>query len=159
VLDDGACELGNTPVEVEPGLDSADFLQGFMLGTRAALRAQGHGTLSLLLERVDAFRMGALTALFERAVGLYAARVGINAYDQPGVEAGKRAATAILAGKAALLAALSDTPEPIDLIAARAGVADVESAWFLLSRLAANGRGVRVAPGPTPSADRFARGG
>ena len=159
VLDDGACELGGTPVEVEPGLDSADFLQGFMLGTRAALRAQGHGTLSLLLERVDAFRMGALTALFERAVGLYAARVGINAYHQPGVEAGKRAATAILSGKAALLAALSDSPEPIDDIAARAGVTDVESAWFLLSRLAANGRGVRVAPGPTPSADRFARGG
>jgi glucose-6-phosphate isomerase (EC 5.3.1.9) len=36
--------------------------------------------------------LGALIALFERAVGLYASLVGINAYHQPGVEAGKQAA-------------------------------------------------------------------
>jgi len=40
--------------------------------------------------------VGGLIALFERAVGLYASLVGINAYHQPGVEAGKKAATAIL---------------------------------------------------------------
>ena len=40
--------------------------------------------------------MGALIALFERAVGLYASLVGINAYHQPGVEAGKKAAASVL---------------------------------------------------------------
>jgi glucose-6-phosphate isomerase len=41
---------------------------------------------------VSAFSLGALIALFERAVGLYAFMIGINAYHQPGVEAGKKAA-------------------------------------------------------------------
>jgi len=31
--------------------------------------------------------------MYERAVGFYASLVNINAYDQPGVEAGKKAAT------------------------------------------------------------------
>ena len=47
--------------------------------------------------RVDARTVGALIALFERAVGLYASLIHINAYHQPGVEAGKKAAAAVLA--------------------------------------------------------------
>ena len=47
--------------------------------------------------------MGGLIALFERAVGLYASLVGINAYHQPGVEAGKKAASAILAVRKAVI--------------------------------------------------------
>jgi glucose-6-phosphate isomerase len=42
--------------------------------------------------------VGALIALFERAVGFYASLVGINAYHQPGVEAGKKAAAAAADG-------------------------------------------------------------
>ena len=34
--------------------------------------------------------------MFERAVGFYASFIGINAYHQPGVEAGKKAAAAVL---------------------------------------------------------------
>ncbi len=153
VLEDGV----ETQADVEPGLDSGDFLQGFLLGTRAALRARGRGTLTLLLQRVDAYRLGALLALYERAVGLYAARIGINAYHQPGVEAGKKAAAGILATKAPLLAALGDTPETAAAICARAGLADAESAWHLLARQAANGRGVLREPGATASEDRFRR--
>jgi len=37
-----------------------------------------------------------LIALFERAVGFYASLVNINAYHQPGVEAGKKAAGNVL---------------------------------------------------------------
>ena len=40
--------------------------------------------------------VGALIALFERAVGFYATLVNINAYHQPGVEAGKKAAAVVL---------------------------------------------------------------
>jgi glucose-6-phosphate isomerase len=48
-----------------------------------------------------------LIALFERAVGLYANLLGINAYHQPGVEAGKKAASETLKIRAAVLAALA----------------------------------------------------
>lgn len=153
VLDDGY----HGQEEVEPGLDSGDFLQGFMLGTRAALRARGRGTITLLLTELDARRLGALVALFERAVGLYAARVGINAYDQPGVEAGKKAAAGVLATKPRLLDALDTSPSTAAELCARAGVADVESAWSLLTRLAANQREVSVTHGAQPADDRFTR--
>ena len=44
----------------------------------------------------NCFSLGALIALFERAVSFYAELVNINAYDQPGVEAGKKAAANII---------------------------------------------------------------
>ncbi len=153
VLDDGY----HGGVDVEPGLDAGDYLQGFLLGTRRALVDKGHPCLTLLLSQVDAFRLGALVALFERAVGLYALRIGINAYHQPGVEAGKKAAGAVLALKPKLLGALDATPRTVTELADRAGVTDLEAAWFLLTRLAANGQ-LRSLPGDTPSADRFAAG-
>jgi glucose-6-phosphate isomerase len=37
-----------------------------------------------------------LIALFERAVGFYASLVNVNAYHQPGVESGKKAAANII---------------------------------------------------------------
>ena len=64
--------------------------------------------MTITVPRVDARTVGALIALFERAVGLYASLVGINAYHQPGVEAGKKAAAGVLALQAKVLAALSD---------------------------------------------------
>jgi glucose-6-phosphate isomerase len=56
---------------------------------------------------VCARTLGLLIALFERAVGLYASLVNINAYDQPGVQAGKLAADAVLAVQSETLAFLS----------------------------------------------------
>ena len=44
----------------------------------------------------SAFSVGVLIALFERAVGLYAALIHVNAYHQPGVQAGKLAADVVL---------------------------------------------------------------
>ena len=52
--------------------------------------------MTLTLDRLDAASLGAVVALFERAVGLYAELININAYHQPGVEAGKKAAGEIL---------------------------------------------------------------
>jgi len=52
--------------------------------------------MTLSIPGVDAFHLGALIALFERAVTFYASLVNINAYHQPGVEAGKKAAGAFL---------------------------------------------------------------
>ncbi|MFN6195575.1 MAG: glucose-6-phosphate isomerase, partial [Planctomycetota bacterium] len=133
VLDDGY----HGGVEVDPGLDSADYLQGFLLGTRRALVEKGHPCLSLLVSEVDAYRLGALVALFERAVGLYAARVGINAYHQPGVEAGKKAAARELDLQKRLVAALDGELRDVRALAGKAG-ADAADCWPILQHLAAN---------------------
>jgi glucose-6-phosphate isomerase len=84
--------------------------------------------------------MGALIALFERAVGFYASLVGINAYHQPGVEAGKKAAAAVLGLQARVVAALAESPRSAEEIAADLGEGDVETVFHLLEHLAANGR-------------------
>jgi glucose-6-phosphate isomerase len=82
--------------EVEEGVTSGDYLHGFLHWTRAALYESGRESITLTIPKVDAFYVGVLIALYERAVGYYASLVNINAYHQPGVEAGKKAATRIL---------------------------------------------------------------
>ncbi len=84
------------PIEVEPDITSGDYLNGFLLGTRRALLEKGRQSISITLADVSPFRIGALIALFERAVGFYASLINVNAYHQPGVESGKRAAEDVL---------------------------------------------------------------
>lgn len=83
-------------VEVDPGIFAGDYLEGFLLGTREALTEKGRASVTLTVDDVTPQSIGALIALFERAVGFYATFIGINAYHQPGVEAGKKAAAGIL---------------------------------------------------------------
>jgi glucose-6-phosphate isomerase len=77
-------------------VSSGDYLQGFLLGTRDALTGNARPSITLTVGAVTARAVGMLIALFERAVGFYATFVHINAYNQPGVEAGKLAAGDIL---------------------------------------------------------------
>jgi glucose-6-phosphate isomerase len=77
-------------LEVEPGIKTGDYLSGFLFGTRRALYEAGRESLLITVRRVDARTVGRLIALYERAVGFYASLVNINAYHQPGVEAGKK---------------------------------------------------------------------
>lgn len=86
-------------LEVEPGITSGDYLQSFLLGTRSALAENGRESISITIDEVRPETVGALIALYERAVGLYASLVNINAYHQPGVEAGKKAAAVFLGQK------------------------------------------------------------
>ncbi|MBM3318838.1 MAG: hypothetical protein FJY75_13400 [Candidatus Eisenbacteria bacterium] len=128
---------------VEPDATSGDYLLGFLLGTRDALEEKGRASVLITLEEISPRTLGALVALFERTVGLYASLIGVNAYHQPGVEAGKRAAGEALALQRALLAALRAEPGRAfnaEEAAAAAGGADVELAHHLLQHLAANGR-------------------
>ena len=81
----------------DEGMNSGDYLHGFFLGTRDALYEKDRKSVTLTILEVTPAAVGGLIALYERAVGLYASLVGINAYHQPGVEAGKKAASAILA--------------------------------------------------------------
>ena len=80
----------------ENGMKAGDYLHGFFLGTRDALYEKIASQLQLQFLEINPSAIGRLIALFERAVGLYASLIGINAYHQPGVEAGKKAASAIL---------------------------------------------------------------
>lgn len=119
------------------GVRMGDQLQGFLLGTRRALGAIDRPTLTITVPSVDERVLGGLVALFERAVGLYASLVDLNAYHQPGVEAGKKAATAILATADALRDALSDGGD-VPTLAARVGADPVE-VLYLLRRFEAVG--------------------
>src|SRR5258705_8167798 len=55
-------------IEVEPETTSGDFLFGFLMGTRQALFENGRESVTLTLKEVGNFSIGALIALFERAV-------------------------------------------------------------------------------------------
>ncbi len=134
-------ESGGGAHEVEPGITAGDYLHGFLLGTRAALFENDRESMTITVPRVDARVVGGLIALFERTVGLYASLIGVNAYHQPGVEAGKKAAASVLALQGQVAAALSSTPQTADQIAAGAGAPDqAETVYLLLEHLAANGR-------------------
>ena len=113
--------------------------------------------MTITVRRVDARTIGALIALFERAVGLYASLIHINAYHQPGVEAGKKAAAAVLALQAKAHAALSNTPQTAAQIAAAIGAADsAESVYLILEHLSANGR-AKLTPAADPGDATFTR--
>jgi len=148
-------DRGGPSPEVEPGATSGDFLDGLQLGTRRALHESGRPSLTLTIRELDPRSLGMLIALYERAVGLYASLVGINAYHQPGVEAGKKAAGFVLELQRKVIATLASrgaAGATCEEIAALAGAPDeVETVFHLLERLVANPeRGVTKRPGATP---------
>jgi len=147
-------------LEVEPGVTSGDYLSGFLQGTRQALSEKGRETMTLTVKQVDAPTIGRLIALYERAVGLYAALIGINAYHQPGVEAGKKAAGEVIALQRKIVARLragKGQGFTADGLATALGVpAAAESVFFILRHLAANpDRKVKATPGKTPFETRY----
>lgn len=145
-------------MDVEKGVATGDYLQGFLRGTRAALAEKGRESITLSIEELDAFRLGMLIALYERAVGLYAILVNVNAYHQPGVEAGKKAAGEFLKTLLAVEAALpAKGPGASAEEIARQIKAGPEDVFHCLAHLAANGRSKRSAAGEGPAGDRFAK--
>ena len=83
------------------------------------------------IPEANAFYIGALIALYERAVGFYGSLVNINAYDQPGVEAGKKAAGKLLQLQKQVRARLSAEGKTAEQIA-RSLDADPEDVFHLL---------------------------
>src|SRR5262249_22729738 len=57
--------------DVEDGITSGDYLEGFLRGTRSALYEKGRESITISIPEVNAFYIGALIALYERAVGFY----------------------------------------------------------------------------------------
>ncbi len=75
---------------------SGDYLNAFLQGTRRALSEKDRESITLTVEKIDSRSIGVLIALYERAVGFYASLINVNAYHQPGVEAGKKAAGLVI---------------------------------------------------------------
>jgi glucose-6-phosphate isomerase len=130
-------------IAVEPGVTSGDYLSGLLQGSRQALYENNRDSITLTIPEVTPHHVGALIALYERAVGFYASLVNINAYHQPGVEAGKKAAADVLNLQSKLVEILANAPTemPIADLAAKAGIPDqVENVYKIVRHLAANGR-------------------
>jgi glucose-6-phosphate isomerase len=108
---EGPCDKVVTFVTIEdPGEDLAipgrpalpaelSYLPGHTLGgllraeyeaTSAALTSEGRMNMTLQLPRLDAEALGHLIMFFQIATGFAGAWYGINPFDQPGVEMGKR---------------------------------------------------------------------
>lgn len=128
---------------VENDATVGDFLHGFHLGTRQALAEGGRESLTLTINEASEFTVGMLIALFERAVGFYASLVGINAYHQPGVEAGKKAAGQVIDIQRKIIANLPKnhnlfTVEEISQMICNKD--DIETVFQVIQHLTANGR-------------------
>jgi glucose-6-phosphate isomerase len=143
--------VADQSLEVEPGITSGDFLQGFLLGTRDALSEKNRHSVTITVADVSPRTLGVLIALYERTVGLYASLIGINAYHQPGVEAGKKAAGGVIALKLKIAEALRAAPGTAftaEALAAKIGQPDrTETVFKVLEHLAAN-PGNRVTKAP-----------
>ena len=78
------------------GRTMAELLAAELTGTRAALLAMRRPVLTVRLPRLDEGCMGALLQTFMVATAMAGELYGIDTYDQPGVEAGKINAAALL---------------------------------------------------------------
>ncbi|KAM6543226.1 hypothetical protein CsatB_007673 [Cannabis sativa] len=134
--------------ELEPGVTCGDYLFGMLQGTRSALYANDRESITVTVQEVTPRTVGALVALYERAVGIYASVVNINAYHQPGVEAGKKAAGEVLALQKRVLAVLNEAsckepvePLTLDQVAERCHAPeDIEMIYKIIAHIAANDR-------------------
>jgi glucose-6-phosphate isomerase len=144
-------------IEVDPATTSGDYLEGFLRGTRRALFENGRASVTLSIPRLDAYHLGCLIALYERAVSFYAAMVNINAYHQPGVEAGKKAATDFLDLLGSVAKQLGANPGSPSTAAelATAIDADPEDVFHCLQHLATNRPNITTEQGSSPTGDTF----
>jgi glucose-6-phosphate isomerase len=147
-------------IKVEGDATTGDFLEGFFLGTRRALFESGRESMTLTLQELSPFTVGALVALFERTVGLYASLININAYHQPGVQAGKVAADRVLELQTKILKFLTARKgRPQALAAIAEGLkaeGEIETIFKICEHLAANpDRGIKKRAGKNPFAAAY----
>ena len=128
------------------GVTMGDYLHGFLEGLSAALRGKGRQLITIRVPRLDAFTLGQLIALYERAVAMYAEYININAFHQPGVQAYKLAANGILQLSAQVkqrLAELSPVSGTAAQLAEQLGLGEqAVEIGHLLDKAALNGSGV-----------------
>jgi glucose-6-phosphate isomerase len=117
---------------------ASTYLQGFLLGTRRALKQTDRPNLLLTIPVIDAYNIGALIALSERVVSLYVELIQVNGYDQPGVEAGKTAAKEILSLRSEIHKRLDKGPATFKEVA-QLSEEHTDDIFYILERDVANG--------------------
>jgi len=139
---------------------SGDYLNAFLQGTRRALGEKGRESITLTIEKIDARSIGTLIALYERAVGFYASLINVNAYHQPGVEAGKKAAGWVIQLQTKALAFLkkekrkSFTSE--EIASAIGAPEEVEMVFKLMEHATANlDHQIKKIPADSPFLSRY----
>ena len=116
-IQDGERTIFETVISVEPpehellfpsddeNLDGLNFLAGKRvdevnkmaeLGTQLAHVDGGVPNIRIAIDRLDAYHLGQLIYFFERACGIHCQLLGVNAFNQPGVEAYKKNMFALL---------------------------------------------------------------
>ena len=89
----------------DENLDGLNFLAGRRvdqvnkmaeLGTQLAHVDGGVPNIRISIDRLDAYHLGQLIYFFERACGIHCQLLGVNAFNQPGVEAYKKNMFALL---------------------------------------------------------------
>lgn len=76
-----------------------ELLEAERIATEYALVKAGRPNMTITLEEVNEFTIGALLQFFETATAYAGEMLGINAFDQPGVEEGKIATFALMGKK------------------------------------------------------------
>ncbi|MEI9962555.1 MAG: glucose-6-phosphate isomerase [Limisphaerales bacterium] len=157
VLNDGS----GSSLAVEPNVTAGDFLDGFYLGTRQALAEKNRESITITIQKVSPFSVGMLIALFERVVGIYASLVNINAYHQPGVEAGKKAAANIIQLQIKILAFVAQQPKQgLTITEIAKGISadeDIEYIFKICEHLSANAdHKIQKISDGTPLSTRYA---
>ena len=147
-------------MEIEPGVTSGDYLHAYLQGTRNALYENNRESLSIAIDKLDAQSIGALIALYERAVGFYATLVNINAYHQPGVEAGKKMADVIIKLQGEALTFLRKSPgkafTAVEIAAGIGAEESVESIFKILRHASQNAdHAITPTPGKDPGESKF----
>ncbi|MDX2212892.1 MAG: glucose-6-phosphate isomerase [Oculatellaceae cyanobacterium bins.114] len=134
-------------IQVEPGVTSGDYLFGLLQGTRQAIYENQRDSITVTIPQVNPYTVGALIALYERAVGLYGFLINVNAYHQPGVEAGKKAAAVILDLQRRVVQVVQETGQPLSLaaLADKVGAPEqIETIYQLVRHLHTNHRSVTI---------------
>lgn len=87
---------GEGPASYLDGVELGDLLRAEQRGTAVALASAGRPTARWELPRISPDAIGQLFFALELQTAYQGALYGVNAYDQPGVEAGKIAAFALI---------------------------------------------------------------
>ena len=156
-LNDGRDDFFATLIEVLsdagavklPGeLTMGDYLHGFMYGLIGSLNSKHRMVISMKMNSLSPDNLGALIALYERTVAIYAEFIHINAFDQPGVQGYKSAARNSLDVRKKLFGSLPKRPVSGTAaeLAQRTGLSDqIFSVSGWLDRAAANPEQYQVA--------------
>jgi glucose-6-phosphate isomerase len=144
-------------LEVIPGATLGDHLFGNLEATRNALYERGRDVITIRIADLSPTSLGALVALYERAVGIYAELIDVNAYNQPGVV--KAAAEPIIELQQAAVQHVRNARQPVtaEEVAIAIGRPEaVETVYKVLARLAGHSnRGIVARAGDVPFAERF----